>query len=92
MGGSNLIFHFYLSPYLNDGDYDNDNDYDYDYDYDYNYDYNYDYDYDSWHGFSRYVFSNIYEQEFEPLMRMRNGSQVQYNQLTFFSSPNEVTT
>ncbi len=29
--------------------------------------YHEDYDYDSWHGFSRYVFRNIFEQQFDPL-------------------------
>ncbi|WP_066319194.1 hypothetical protein [Bacillus sp. FJAT-29814] len=42
-----------------------------------------DYDYDSWHGFSRNVFLNTYEQQLQPSTRLKNGSKVQYYQVSF---------
>jgi hypothetical protein len=43
-----------------------------------------DYDYDSWHGLSRNVFSKVYEQQTEPLIRTKKGSYFQYYHFTFY--------
>jgi hypothetical protein len=42
-----------------------------------------DYDYDSWHGISRNVYRNVYQQTLEPSIRIRNGSKISLYQLAF---------